>query len=365
VTDYGVTDAGFVVKDYAAIKASMEAKIREVFGTDVDLSDSTLDGQLLQSVGVSLAELWQALEAVYDAGYLNTSRKNNLDAIAVVQGVTRKPATAAIGTVRFSRTETSGTAYAIAAGTRVATADGSLIYQTTEDGTLLAGSLFVDIPVVCTAPGSAGNVTTGVITVMLDTVAGIETVTNITAMTDGTDAESDAMLRYRTRIPTSAAKATLIAMERALAAVTGVVDVLITEDTDHHTVTCYVLGGTDADLNAAIAATRPCGIIASLARPASVPVAVTTTVLKSTTITSDAVTANVRAALAAYFAGVSISKDVSYSDIIRVIANVTGVENVNALTASSGSTTLDALGETLAIADNSIATNGTHTITVV
>ena len=48
-----------------------------------------------------------------------------------------------------------------------------------------------------------------------------------------------------------------------------------------------------------------------------------------------------------------------------VIANVNGVENVNALTATDGGTTLDALGEILTIDDSSIATNGSHTITVV
>ena len=362
---YGVTDAGFVVKPYSAITSSIEARVREVYGDDIDLSDTTLAGQLLQSMAYELAEYWQVLESVYDAGYLNTSRKTNLDAIAVVQGVVRKPATNAKGTVRFSRTTVSEISFTIPAGSRIANADGSPVYQTTEEGILVAGQYHVDIPAECVTPGTIGNVTTGIINHMIDPIAGIETVTNTTAMVDGTDAEADAMLRYRTRVPTTAAKATMIAMEQALSAVEGVVDVLITENTTNHTVTCYVLGGSDGDLNTVIAATRPCGIIASLARPDPVPVAVTVTVLKVSTITTEEVTANIQAALVSFFGNLAISEDVAYSDIIRAIANVDGVENVNALTATDGTTTLDALGESLAVPDNSIATNGTHSITVV
>jgi len=365
VTDYGVTADGFVVKDLAAIRDSMTAKIREVYGDDIDLSDTTLAGQLLQSTAYAIAECWQVLESVHYAGFLNTAAKTNLDAVAVIQGIARKAATPATGTVRFSRTTISAVSYAIPAGTRVSNADGSLIFETTADGVLEAGFLTVDIAAECMTPGVAGNVTAGIITHIMDTISGIESVTNPTAMEDGTDAESDPMLRIRTRVPSTTSKATLIAMEQALAAVTGVIDVLVTEDTDHHTATCYVLGGSDGDLNAVIAATRPCGIIASLARPNAVPVAVTVTVLKASTITSEAVEANTNAALAAFFASLPISEDVAYSDIIRVIANTTGVENVNALTATGGGSTLDALGETLAIADSSVATNGTHTITVV
>lgn len=365
MTDYGVTPTGFVVKDQAAILASIETRIREVYGDDVDLTETTLAGQILQSVAYELALYWQSLEAVYYAGYLNTTAASGLDAIAVIQGITRKPATVSTGTVRFSRSAISTISYDIPVGTRVSNADGSVVYETTAADTLDAGVLYVDIPVECTTPGADGNVTGGTITHIMDPVSGIESVTNPSATTGGTDAESDPMLRIRTRVPSTLSKATIIAMEQALAAVTGVIDVLVTEDTDHHTVTCYVLGGVDADLNAVIASTRPCGIVASLARPTAVPVAVTVTVLKSSTIGSGTVTANINAALEAFFTALPISEDVAYSDIVRIIANTDGVENVNALTVTGGGSTLDALGEILSIADSSVATNGTHTITVV
>jgi len=126
-----------------------------------------------------------------------------------------------------------------------------------------------------------------------------------------------------------------------------------------------VLGGADAALNAAIAATRPCGIVASLARPNAVPIAVTTSILKASTITSEAVTANINSALAAFFGALGISDDVAYSDIVMAIATAEGVVNVTALSTTDGTNVVDALGEKFTIADNGVATNGTHTITVV
>jgi len=363
--EYGVTATGFVVKDFSAIKASMTERIREKYGDDVDLSDTTLAGQLLQVFAYELAAHWQVVESVYYSGYLNTSVNSNLDAIAVVQGIARKPATYAEGTVRFSRSTAGTQDYIIESGTKVSNVDGTLIFETVGEGTLVTGALYVDIPVVCTTAGSEGNVTSGIITTMIDTVSGIESVTNPDPTTEGTDAESDPMLRLRTRVPTSGSKATMVAMEQALAAITGVIEVLVTEDTEHHTVTCYVLGGEDAAINEVIAATRPCGIVASLARPNPVPVAVTTTVMKASTITAVEVSANIRAALESYFGGLEISGSVAYSDIIRAVANTNGVENVNALTATDGTTVLDALGETITVPTNGIATDGTHIITVV
>lgn len=364
MTDYGVTDEGFVCKDYAAIRESMQTRARAQFGDEIDLSENSFAGQLLDVVAYELGANWQILESVYYAGYLNTATKSNLDAVAVIQGIARKAAVAAEGIARFSRSSTATQDYVIPAGTRISNSDGTLVFETTAIGTLAINTTYVDIAVQCTEAGLVGNVAAGVLSHILDPVIGIESVTNQNPMTEGTDAESDAMLRLRTRVPTTASKATLIALQQAISAVTGVTAVLITENTTNHTVTCYVLGGENTDIEAAIAATRPCGIIASLARPDPVPVAVTATVLKSSTISQSEVEANVQAALAAFFSSIEISEDIAYSDILRAVANAAGVENVNALTATDGTTVLDALGEILSIADNSIATSGTHTITV-
>ncbi|PKG31666.1 baseplate J/gp47 family protein [Methanoregula sp.] len=365
MTDYGVTDDGFVSKDYSAIRESMQTRARAQFGDEIDLSENSFAGQLLDVVAYELATNWQILESVYYAGYLNTATKSNLDAVAVIQGIARKPAVAAEGVARFSRTSSATQDYVIPAGTRISNSDGTLVFETIAIGTLAINTTHVDIAVRCTEAGIVGNVASGILTHILDQVIGIESVTNQNPMTGGTDAETDAMLRLRTRVPTTASKATLIALQQAISAVTGVTAVLITEDTDHHTVTCYVLGGEDSEINAAIAATRPCGIIASLARPDPVPVSVTATVLKSTSITEAEAEANILDALSTFFGNLEISEDIAYSDILRVVANAAGVENVNALTATDGTTVLDALGESLSIADNSIATSGTHNLTVI
>jgi len=77
------------------------------------------------------------------------------------------------------------------------TSDGSpLYYAAKQAGVLVKGSYTVDIPVECTVAGVLGNVAPDSVA-YVGTILGSSSVTNLAAMTGGTDDESDAALRAR------------------------------------------------------------------------------------------------------------------------------------------------------------------------
>lgn len=363
-TDYGVTTDGFIIKDYATILAEIKAGIQEKVGDDVDLSDYSLLGQIIKSFAYAIAVQWQILEQIYTSAYPTMATGANLDAAVAFMGFTRLPATNATGTVTYSRTTAAPAAITIPAGSRVSNADGSIIYRTSAAATLALGGTSVNVAVVAQAAGTDGNVSASVINHILDPISGIESVTNAAETTGGTDAESDAMLRLRVRTYAPGAKATLLALHNAITAVTGVITCLMSEDTSAHTITAMVLGGLDADINAAIAATRPAGIACNLDRPTEKTVVITATVTKISGGSGATVQANILAKIAAYFATLTIGSDILYSSVANAILAADGVATLDTLSITMGATTISAFGQSIAIGAAEVAIEGTQSVTV-
>ncbi|MFH5182943.1 baseplate J/gp47 family protein [Paenibacillus sp. TAB 01] len=102
-------------------------------------------------------------------------------------GLTRNPATYAIGTVTVTGTGVVNT------GDIFETKSG-IQYRATQTGTV-SGSASIEVK--CVLPGMAGNVPAGQVVQIPVTLPGITAVTNSAPMTDGFDAESDTSLRER------------------------------------------------------------------------------------------------------------------------------------------------------------------------
>jgi len=123
-----------------------------------------------------------------------------LDALAELYEVQRLPARPAITTLRFYIEEPLPFDVVIPAGTRV-TSDGNLMFKTTKEGKIPAGSTYADIPAECETSGTARNgYLPGQINQLVDPVPYVVKVENITITTGGTDVESDDRFRERIRL---------------------------------------------------------------------------------------------------------------------------------------------------------------------
>lgn len=125
----------------------------------------------------------------------------------------RIQAQAAIGNVVFGRTGTTGTV-TIASGTVVQTSTGTL-FRTTRQGQITAGSSTSgDVPVIAAVPGIEGNVAAGAISGFASKPAGVDTVSNGAALTQGRDKEADSSFRQRAlNYTASLARSTVAALE--------------------------------------------------------------------------------------------------------------------------------------------------------
>lgn len=362
--DYGVTDTGFVGKPYSAILADLQERAKTLLGPDIDLSDTSPLQQFLQDVAAEMAGLWEITEATYYAGYIQYATGANLDEVVRLAGITRNPATRAIGTVTISRSTPALQSYPIPAGTRLLTQDGQVSFETTEVRILDLGATQVDVPVRAVAPGPEGNVAAGTITTLAGTVPGIETATNADPTTGGAAAESDAALRYRAIHYDPGARATITAIEIGLLSVPGVQSVLASEDQEANTITATVIGGDEQDILAALETYRPAGIAASYVRPTPRAVTITVSVQAVAGANPSEVQLAIEAALAGYFATMGLGADVQFSDIVEAVLSATGVDWITAISATDGTTTISGFGQHITIGTGEMAVSGTHDITV-
>lgn len=133
-----------------------------------------------------------------DYAFMQALRKAIPIATYQAFGFSLQPATKASGMVTFTGAPTSSN-ITIPAGTLVSTTSTSTpkTYATTQDVTMLIGQTTVQAPVVCTSPGVFGNTPSASITRMNTTINGITAVTNVAAINNGKDRETEEQRRIR------------------------------------------------------------------------------------------------------------------------------------------------------------------------
>ena len=188
-----------------------------------DRNVGSLNRTLAEAFSRELAVLEKQLERVYQSGFIDSARGNALDQVVALLGVKRKGGDFATGTVRFYRaTAAPGDIY-LPANTRISTAlNPPVSFVTTSARTLRKGQLSVEADIRAEQPGTDGVVAAGVITVINETIHGIDSVTNDAATLFSGEKESDAELRVRAkRLLQQAGRATKGAILNAITSEAG------------------------------------------------------------------------------------------------------------------------------------------------
>ncbi|ADN36212.1 Baseplate J family protein [Methanolacinia petrolearia DSM 11571] len=365
MTDYGVISTGFRTKTYDEVLETMIENAGQIFGYDMDLSNNTILGQKLRSIAVEIATLWQEMEGAYYSAFISQAEGQSLDRIVALVGIKRNTALKASGVVTFSVNEAIETDIKIPSGTIVGTADESILFETPEDVILYAGEMSVDVPVVAQEAGSDGNVSGGTITKLVTSMSEIDSITNSSAITGGGDAETDAKLRIRAMTMKPAAKGTVAALESALLALDGVMDVNVVEDTDSHSVDIAIAGGDSDEISSVIEETRPCGIPVTWDYATGVSIDVTVTVVKISSATEAAVQAQVTNAVSNWLYEKEIGEDLSYYKLLLAISGCSYVSNISSLSITDGTNIADTVGEVLPVEEDKRVGEGAITVNVV
>ena len=173
-----------LVQALAASEPDLDTTVGSVTRKIIDavasaISDASLDSQLLT---------YQ-----YD---VDSKTGADLDSFVQLFGMSRFPAARSAGTVTFTR-GSSTDVISIPINSQVATSDLSVTVQTLATVIMGIGDLSVSAPVQAVVAGPDGNVAAATLTQLETAVSEITSVTNVNALTGGTNQETDDQLRAR------------------------------------------------------------------------------------------------------------------------------------------------------------------------
>jgi uncharacterized phage protein gp47/JayE len=92
MTEYGLTDRGFIVKPYEQIYKEEQQAFQGAFGTDIDLSDDSIEGTYVKNQSLKINQLWELMGGLYAIGDVDDSFGIYLDRLVNHVNVKRLPA---------------------------------------------------------------------------------------------------------------------------------------------------------------------------------------------------------------------------------------------------------------------------------
>ena len=320
-----------------------------------DLYPGSVVRTLMEAVALETAGLYAQMETVYRAGFLDTASGGALDHVVGLLGIRRVRAGRNSGELRFTRARNTAGEITIPAGTRVATADGAIEYETTADLTLVDGQPAAKVAARDLVADNDGLPPDSLV-LMVRPIAGIESATNPGATARLDRDEDDDELRSRARrFLAGSARGTLGAIEAAIAA-EGLRAELEEPSPGLVRITLQGVPGPDqfARLKKAVDQVRPAGVkvdILTGAPPAKVDLdlhVVSAAGLPETRLR--ALQDEIRSRYADYFIRLPLAADGSLSRLAGLAIGVDGVEDVRIRTASAdGADVLDVAAGLLAL----------------
>lgn len=265
MSNFGLTTAGLVIKRLADIKLELQAAYQSAFGPAINIDERSPLGQIIGIHSEREADIWELLEAIYNSRYPDTATGLSLDNVATITNVTRLAATYSQGSITI--TGASGTVIPSTFQVSVV-GNAASVFQVTSGGTIPGGGTLT-LPVQATSTGPV-SAPAGTLTNIVTPVSGVTSTTNAADVVVGRNAETDDALRLR-RIEAlnRPGTATVNGIVNALLNVTNVTQAAVIEnDTDAtdaggrppHSIEPVVVGGSNADIAAAILASKAAGI---------------------------------------------------------------------------------------------------------
>ena len=177
--------------------SNFESQYTEVTGKTRSLAPADPMRILIYSIALDLYQLEMYADRAGKQDLLKYSYGEFLDNLGGNRGVIRQQPKAATTTIRFTLSEPMSYAIGIPTGTRVTNGDG-VYFATSEYGEVPAGESSVDITATCTVDGITGNgFIAGQISTIVDPVAYVQSVSNVTESGGGADLETDESLAER------------------------------------------------------------------------------------------------------------------------------------------------------------------------
>lgn len=194
------------IKEPVFVESNWDAINRELISayenaTGVKISKGQLEAILLSIFAYRENLLRIIMQETAKQNLLAYAVGEKLEHLGALLGVYRLPASKATTTLRFTFVEPLPSELLIPAGTRVMSKDEKATFETIKDVNVASGTTYVDIEAQCSEAGSAGNgYLPGNINILIDPVAFVSSVENISISYGGSDIEDDEHLRQRIQL---------------------------------------------------------------------------------------------------------------------------------------------------------------------
>lgn len=307
-----------------------------------DLYPGSVVRTLMEAVALETAGLYAQMDAVYRAGFIDTASGGALDHVVKLLGISRVRAGRHSTELRFTRSRNARGAITLPAGTRVATADGAIEYETLADLTLADGQASAKVPARDTV-ASNDAVAADVLTLLTRPVVGIATVTNPAASSRLARDETDDELRTRARrFLVGSERGTLAAIEAAVLAEGVRAEISEPEPGRVHVLLQGAVLDEDplARVRAAVDRVRPAGVTVTVVPgdpPDQVSIDLRLTTAPGLLETElRAVQDAIRQGVSGYLKALPLADDGSVGKLIGLAMGVAGVEDARLTAATAG-----------------------------
>lgn len=221
------TSGGVNIADYDQIQSAIIRRYKEVYGSDIDLANTTADGVFVNDLALIINNILQSFKILYSNLDVNTASGVYLDNLCRLSNVRRKTATQSTAQLQIS----SSTTTSLASGTKFVDSTGNTWTYSGQTITISANATPVQIVVTCDTYGaieaSAGSIYQTLVATDL-------IVTQNSDAAVGLEDESDADLRARRAQSTGSTGTTVLqSLVGALLDINGIEDVqVINNNTD-------------------------------------------------------------------------------------------------------------------------------------
>lgn len=330
-----------------AYPAIRDAILRDVANQQPDVATGEDSDLYIRAAGVAAAieglymhQAWLARQILPDLADTDWLERH-----ASLRGLTRKPAAYASGALDFGGTPGA----AIPLGTQARTVAG-VLYATTASGAL-DGAGAATVAAQAVEPGAGGNLAGGGSLTLVAAPSGVNATATGGAMTGGADIETDAELRARLLAlirnpPHGGAAHDYVRWATEVAGVDaawcfplrrgiGTVDVVILPEGGG-----LPSSGLLADVADYIDALRPVTADVEVLGPTAVPVSVTAALTLTGAVDLADIQAQAAVDLAVYFATLAPGSTAVRSQILAILATLSGVADVSMSAPAANVTTL-------------------------
>lgn len=149
----GLTTEGFIVETFESLRLQVEARARVEFGPIPLDPESTIEGQWFDIIIEALIKIWEIAEVSYTTIDVDKATGAALEALCLLTGTFRRPATYSVGNVIF----TGDPATPVPTGEHVSTGEGGTVTETLEDVALVAADAWAAFVVY-----NAGDIVTNI-----------------------------------------------------------------------------------------------------------------------------------------------------------------------------------------------------------